>query len=382
MPLNYKFTPLLFLSLTICDVSFAQTDVNLNNAIRHDYVSPRALGMGDAFTAVADDHNVLFYNPAGLAFLKEGNMNLKLQAGATPEIATFSRDIQSATGKTSEAEKVTATTDVITRNYGKDFWFRPTVGGIWVRPLWGVAFIPLDSSLDLSVHQQTGPTLNVEVYQDSTLAYGTARTFFKKSLAVGITAKAVHRGYVGKAVPATELVINSEYFSKKDAKEGLTVDADVGAMYRPRFFPNWVKPTWSVVVRNVADYGFKKNFHLIDANSGEPPKLDRRVDVGSDWATDPFWVFTPHFTLDVRDIGHRRFTLLKGVHVGAELLWDVAWWLKGGYRIGFSQGYLTAGVSAQFSWFRLDVATFGEELGTSGAKKENRRYILAASLDF
>ncbi|MGE3973002.1 MAG: hypothetical protein AB7F59_00600 [Bdellovibrionales bacterium] len=371
-----------FLALSISHQVWAQTNVNLNNSIRHDYISPRALGMGDAFTAVADDHNTLFYNPAGLAFLQEGNLNLKLQAGATPEVMNFTRDLQSATGKPTETEKVNATTDLITQNFGKDYWARPSVGGIWVRPLWGVAFIPLDTSIDLAIHQQTGPTLNVEVYQDSTLAYGTARTFMDKKLAVGVTAKAIYRGYVGKAVQATELVVNSEYFSKKDAKEGMTIDADVGALYRSPFFTDKVKPTFSAVLRNVADYGFKRNFHLIDANSEEPPKLDRRLDLGSNWEFGNWWIFAPRVTLDVRDIGHRFWTFRKGLHVGVELDWLISWWLKGGYRMGLSQGYLTAGASAQFSWFRLDLATFSEELGTSNAKKENRRWILSASLDF
>jgi len=36
----------------------------------------RAMGMGNAFTAVADDASALWYNPAGIAFMKGGNLML------------------------------------------------------------------------------------------------------------------------------------------------------------------------------------------------------------------------------------------------------------------------------------------------------------------
>jgi hypothetical protein len=50
--------------------------------------------------------------------------------------------------------------------------------------------------------------------------------------------------------------------------------------------------------------------------------------------------------------------------------------------VGLGQGYLSAGIGAQLAWFRLDAATFGEEVGTSSAKRENRYYIAKMSLDF
>jgi hypothetical protein len=34
--------------------------------------------MGDAFVAVANDYNALFYNPAGLARLESGEVNLSM----------------------------------------------------------------------------------------------------------------------------------------------------------------------------------------------------------------------------------------------------------------------------------------------------------------
>lgn len=48
------------------------------------YLSGRALGMGDAFVALSDDYNALYYNPAGLARLNtplDAGMSLKFDMG-------------------------------------------------------------------------------------------------------------------------------------------------------------------------------------------------------------------------------------------------------------------------------------------------------------
>jgi len=378
----YRNIFLLCLLFATSTYAASSADSSLTNNIRHEYVSPRALGMGDAFTAVADDHNVLFYNPAGLAFLTESDLNLKLQGGIADGTYNFTQDMKAALDKSTDSEKVSAVTTLLQNNYGKDYWLRPTIGGIYAKPRWGMAFIPIDFDLTLSLHQQVGPTLNVEAYQDSTLAFGYAWLMDQDKLGIGILPKAVYRAYVGKAVPAGEMLVNSEYFTKQDAQEGLTFDMDVGVMHK---LNNWgiVKPTVSFVARNIVDYGFKQNLHLIDGNSAsEPPTLGRRFDLGTAWEFPNWGMFSPKATLDMRDMGHKYWTWWKGLHMGAEFMFDAAWWARAALRGGFSQGYISAGGSVVFAWFRLDVATWGEEMGTSNARRQNRRYIFSASLDF
>jgi len=58
-----------------------------------------------------------------------------------------------------------------------------------------------------------------------------------------------------------------------------------------------------------------------------------------------------------------------------------SWW-KGQYRVGYSQGYMTAGLSALFTIFNLDLVTYAEELGTKNTPLENRYYMLKASMNF
>lgn len=360
----------------------------LDYTIHQEYTSTRALGMGNAFTAVADDHSALFYNPAGLARRDNGQLRMLLRGGMDDKYLPLLDDIEKVSKIEDETEKQAAMAALLQKNYGKHYYFRiPTIGGIWVRPGWGFAFIPADLSVDIAIHQQIGPTLNVNGYLDSTLAYGYAKDYswFGKSnrFSLGATVKAIHRANISQAILAAELAADSDIFDKKEANEGLTIDADIGTLFTPRVGKNaFFKPTYAFVVRNIADYGFTTNFHMIDKDSNEPPKLQRRLDFGSKFQLPTFWVFDPHFQLDVRDVLHSNWTWKKGVHAGAEMYWKMYNWWKGHWAVGINQGYWTAGLGMRMAIFQLDIASFGEEVGTSSVPKESRRYMAEMSLDF
>jgi hypothetical protein len=132
----------------------------------------------------------------------------------------------------------------------------------------------------------------------------------------------------------------------------------------------------------VLDYGFKTNLHLLDPNSGEPDRLQRRIDVGSAFDLPDWWIWRSRFAFDVRDILHDNWTFSKGVHMGAEFLWKVKSWFQGGWRFGINQGYFTAGFSGDFAVFRLDLVTYAQEVGTSDSPKASRIYMTKMSMDF
>lgn len=360
----------------------------LDFTIHQEYTSTRALGMGNAFTAVADDHSALFYNPAAMARREDGHLRMMLRGGIDGEYLDLLDEIDKAQKLPTETEQVDAMIALLEKNYGNHYYFRiPTMGAIWVRPNWGIAFIPADLSIDIGIHQQIGPMLNVNGYLDSTLAYGYARYFdwFGKSnqFSMGATVKGIHRISVSEAISAGELAGDSEVFDAKKANEGFTVDLDIGTLWTPRVGENaFLKPTYAIVVRNLLDYGFTTNFHVVDKESGEPPPLKRRLDFGSKFQLPKFWVFDPHVAFDIRDFLHENWTLKKGFHAGAELYWKMFNWWKGHWSVGMNQGYWTAGFGARMAIFQLDVCSYGEEVGTTDVPKESRRYMAELSLDF
>jgi hypothetical protein len=358
--------------------------------IHQEYTSTRALGMGNAFVAVVDDHSALFYNPAALALRKDSQLRLFLRAGLDSDVIPFYNKIKDADGSDQLANQ-TAIDSAIEQNYGEHLYFRaPTIGAVLVRPHWGLAIIPVDLDVDFGLERSVGASVFVNAFLDSTVAWGYGNTvkvpWFnhkKYPVQLGTTVKFIHRAYYSDVVQDAQLADNEPLVDLSNAMEGSTIDMDIGALYQIPVSENAkFKPTLGATVRNVADYGFPIKTRWLNPNALPPPRLQRRLDVGVKVGLPNWWVFDPKIALDIRDISYTTWTPLKGLHAGAELYWKMYNWWKGHWNVGINQGYWTAGVGARMAIFQLDIASWGEEVGTSGAPEESRRYILEASLDF
>ncbi len=371
-----------------------QADQVPDYTIHHNYISARALGMGGAFVALADDYSAIFYNPAGLTRLDEGNMNMFISAGADKDILKFTGDLKTAASNTNGPNNtvdVTPIANLINQNYGKHFSSRiPSAGLLYARPNWGIAIIPVDLSLELEVHQAAGPSATVVATQDSTVAFGYAHELIKglDRFSVGLTAKGIYRAYYNKSFLALDLAQNSNLLTATDAQEGLAIDGDVGAIYSfhesSHGVFHYIKPSVALTVQNVAGGNFTAaNYHLIShAPNAAPPHDQRRLNVGTLFELPSWWVFKSRFLFDETDIGHDNWTFKKGSHLGAEFRWKVKTWFQGAWRAGFNQGYWTAGFTGLFAVFQLDVLSYGEEVGPSSNPYQSRRYMVRTSLDF
>lgn len=354
--------------------------------------------MGDAFVAVANDYSAIFYNPAGLARRTDGEVNLSLDVAGSTSFQKFSKDLEDAqhTG-TTDAEKQAAVLGVLDKTYGKTFSLRTApASGIWVRPGWGFAVIPADVSVELNVHKQVGPAVSARIYADTTLAYAYAKDFAwfdNARFSMGITGKFVNRAYGSKALSVTELAVDSNVFKKEDLREGYTADADIGALYTPELPDEGVwsairlaRPTFGAVVHNLGETGFSHSFKFINKtplpDALPPEKLYRVLDLGSKWEYPSMWIFGGRGVLDIRDIGHPDFNWKKGLHAGLEFDWTVASWWKGQYRVGFSEGFYTAGLSALLGIFNMDVVTYADNVGTYSNPRESRMYMVKLNMNF
>lgn len=394
LDMNQIFFLLIIGILTLNAPTYAQEGVHTR--IHHQYQSLRAMGMGDAFIANANDYSALFYNPAALAKRDSGQLNMSLEVGASANFPGFYKDIDDLQKKTfvNDTEKYNAYADFLKKYYGNTFFVRTGLfEAIWARPGWAIGFIPLDFTLEYQIHNQAAPALNVRAYADTTLAYGYGADMkgnYGGRLSWGSTLKFINRGYANRQVNALDLVADSKTLKQEDLRDGYTVDADVGFLYTPDIPSEGLfsifqlaKPTFGLVGRNLADYGFGQSFKLINKTQVEAPeKLNRVFDVGAKFEYPSFWIFGGRGEVDFRDLGHPNNTLRRSFHLGFEFDWTVTSWWKGHYRVGVNQGYPTAGISALLFVFNLDVATYGEDVGSFDNPKENRVYILKTNLDF
>lgn len=363
--------------------SFAQEALYFG--IHQQFMSTRAMGMGNAHVAVADDENALFYNPAGTLRKTDRKMNFFLKAGADPDIKDFMDDLDAA-----EGQSTTQIANLIESKYGQHYSLRaPSLGFIWATPKWSFAFIPADVTVEMGLQEVVGPSINLVAFQDTTLAYSRAWNFKKVQygrLDYGATAKLIYRGHLDKIVNLVDIQ-TGKVLEEEDSNEGMTLDFDFGMLWQlPEYssgFFSYFQPTFGMNIRNVLDYGYFSNLGLYaDDKNGDPEKLHRVIDVGSAFKLPKWWLWSTQLAIDVRDILHPNWTIEKGVHAGLEFNWEMYSWWKGGWRVGMNQMQWTAGFTGQLWVCKLDLSTFGRIVGTSSQPTKDRVYMLTASIDF
>ena len=375
----------------------AYSGETINLSIHRKWESPRALGMGGAIVAAADDYNALYMNPAGLATLETWYLNMSLaQLSFATDIFSILNDISNADSPSSpgETDPTQTTIEALQAAYGTFHSFRATMlEGILVGPNYGIGVAPLVASAEISIHKQGTPAFNMDFYLDTIISYGQADEYAwleDAQITLGWTAHLINRAQVSKSINSVELVARSDdLFSTADAREGITLDADVGIMYTPEIpeegifsILRWAKPTFGAVVRNVLDYGFSLDANVYNPGENkQPDPLYRRLDIGTKWEYPEFWIFGGRGVMDFRDIGHPNANIAKTIHLGFEFDWTVFSWWNGQYRVGINQGYWTAGFTWLFTVFKLDFATWGEEVLTTSNPKESRRFLIKLNID-
>lgn len=363
--------------------------------IHRHYQSARALGMGDAFVAVADDYSAIFYNPAGLARIKSSQVNLSMDISMTTAFSNFYSDLTGIGSIDDPADQSAAYIDLFQKNFGNIYGGRGGLfHGTWVTDNWGVAILPMDVALEMTVHNNAFPSLSTRLIADSTIAVGYGDTVRNDHLGGklewGVTGKFVNRNYLNADLNVADLVVDSTLFRRTDMVEGYALDADIGLLYSPFLSEGLVgdlfrlaRPTFGVVLRNALGGEFKNSLNILNNGStGQPEKMERVIDIGTRWEYPEVFIFSGRGVMDFRNIGHSQYSLKKGLHLGFEFDWRMASWWNGQYRFGLSQGYLTTGLSALFGVFRLDLVTYGEETGTEAQPRESRSYMARFNMDF
>ena len=348
-------------------ILFIYNDVSMLSAkeLPAFYRGIRPLGMGDAFTAVSDDENALFYNPAGLrsqSAEKEVellNPLFELSEGSIDLI----KDLSDLDGT-----NAASVTSFLNKNIGKHQHLRVRLFPHLLVPPFAIGILAQGTG-DMEIRNPVFPEVETNLRMDVGLVVGGARDF-GRGLLGGITGKYIQRKGLIKTYTAVDIA-GSSFDPEKDLNDRSDFAFDLGGMaHLSEWTPleKW-DPTVGIVLQNITNLDFEESgIHPMQLNLGA--------------AIHPEIGFVKSVVaLDFVDIAQRLGTdddLVKRTHLGAEFKFPKVLSL----RLGFNQGYFSGGVTLDFWILRLDFATFSEELGTFAGQRADRRTLAQLSLGF
>jgi hypothetical protein len=328
------------------------------------YRGSRPMGMGGAFTAISDDENALFYNPAGLNRIKPGEGKIVL----LNPMLVLNRPAMDVINKISD--KLTKDPiDALSPHIGQNMHANlMTSMPYWVRHNFGLAVMFPNVTNNTTLRRNIALEAKERAIIDSGLLVSMSHGFLQDRLSVGATLKFLVRGAGDVTMNAVQLYTKKGIAFKDIGGYGFGVDADLGAMYTFNKVAFFI-PTIAMSINNIGATKFPTRFEDSGYDLPDSYRLKRSLSLGSKFELPNAWRFTKWLVaFDINDIGLGG-SLFKKIHLGTEAwLFDFF-----GLRGGINQGYLTFGLTLDIPVMQVDFYTYAEELGNSVGTKGDRR---------
>ncbi len=335
--------------------------------VQHLRNSIRALGMGNAFIAVANDESALFYNPAGLESVKNYTFEF-VSVAVTANQSLL--DIANADGTDS-----TATLGSIT---GGKIYSEANVSLMsFTAPGWGWSLFG-SLVIDPGVHNPVVPYFDVSGFVQSGAAVGFSMNFMDQLLDIGVGLKSVSRTGIRTEVHIVDF-LDDDFADniQDDFVEGTKQQAiDVGVIYHLESIYNF-QTKFGAVMKNIGGMDF-----------GSTGKFPTTIDLGVASESE-FVGLDMLLAADVVDIGFKNTpvkSLKRNFNIGAELGMFMR---NNGHhalssRFGMKGGYPSKGftINPPYLPITIDYAEWSEEIGTYGGSNRDERKSLQLAINF
>lgn len=399
-----------FVSLTVAGMTVSSLYASEPSSVP---LFVRPLGMGGAFTAVADDYNIFSFNPAGMVQRTGAEVTiLEIAPGVsedTMEAYDFIKDnendltdfdtlpvnrqIQLITEIRNDISKLNPR--VYVAGNVASFVSGPRFLGMPVHVGFGALFVA-----DLRFKLNTSllvPNISYEVNNDFLIPVSVAHRWnapfrIPGRISFGATGKLLRRMNVSQERVS---VAQLDDLDVPPLSEGHAVGLDLGTLYQPTDRTNI-----GMMVRDA--FGTKIKFKKIDAEEGYPEVAEREsvikpeTNIGAAFVPEKFlWLIPTNdrwtFSADIQDIlkddehvlferGFRKpfgENLPTHTRLGAEFRY---WFLR--FRGGAYQGYPTFGLGLDIPFLKLDYAYYSRELGALAGDLRQGNHIVSLALRF
>jgi hypothetical protein len=332
------------------------------------YSGARGLAMGGAQIATVNDETALLVNPAALGKLRDfygtildpeidvsNNVNsINKGSGITnPFKIEDLKDPLNASRDTYYHAKAQIFPSMVARNFGI---------GLYGNYL-------LDGEMNTA-----GTNLDMYYRSDLALALGYNFRFFDGRIKLGFNAKLINRIEVENHTidPSGSLDMQTV-----GATEGTGLSNDVGLIMTAPW--DWL-PTISAVAHDIGNTTFDKSSGLRMTTTNRPNVVKQDVDVAM--ALFPIHAnkVRSTWTIEYRGLltGSDETDKAKLIHAGMEFNFADIFFVRAGYN----QRYFTGGLELASERFQFQLTSYGEEIGTDTAPREDRRTVFKAAFRF
>jgi hypothetical protein len=338
-----------------------------NNEWFDAYNNTRSKSMGGASVALTSDETSLYRNAANLGSIRESYGTL-----IDPEFEGSSKFLSQVTSKsTGKVFEVSEIMSILGSNLGQYYHAKAQLTPSLIKRNIGIGLLYRNEvSAEMNA---TGTNLDLRYQSDIGAVLGINFRLFDGRIKVGGSVKAFSRiEVVNAALPVagpTDLATIGS--------EGLAYSFDGGILFQA---PWTYIPTLGVVVKDIGGTKFDKQDGLrLKANS-RPATVPQSVDA----AISIFPIYgnglRSVWTLEYSDVTNSRNDTdnAKRVHAGIEINARDLFF----FRVGYNQRYWTAGFEISAEKFQWQVGSYGEEIGTEQAPREDRRLSTKISLRF
>lgn len=341
----------------------------------------RPLAMGNAYVAVADDFNALFYNPAGLARIKKWDgefLNPALEI--SKNFQTLINDFRDTSDEGGTFSHILG---VIEKNAGEDqhvsFQWTPHL----IFPNFGFG-MGLQMNVSAAWHRQIA--VDLDVGPDIVLPVAVAYNFLDDRLSLGASVKFRARMGLQHLLSLEDIqAIRSKKNDDDDADSnedgpslddyvfaGTGIGGDIGLLFTP---VKTMEPTIGISLTDIGGTSFSTPDLGGTQAPGAPntvlPSLNlglslKPVQVGR------MYVLT---SMDMHSI-NQPYSYSRKLHFGSEIGYGS--FLK--IQAGLHQGYFTGGFQFDIGLLNLRLITYAVEAGNYAGSNENRRYAIQLKL--
>jgi hypothetical protein len=328
------------------------------------YQGIRQMGMGGASVAVVNDETSLLLNPIGLGRLRVPYITL-----IDPEVTTNNKSVSSVQSLALDATNVEEIYPELANQLDERYFVRTQLFPSYVDRHYGFGVLFKDEIT--ATRSSATQFMNLNYVSDWVGVFGLNKSFYGGVIKVGAAGRWVDRvQYIGTLDPAVD-GLNM----KTLAVQGAGLGADLGVSLSS---PTAWLPTLSVMVKDIGDTSFGMSSGMRDyLTTGDPTKVPMTMDVAV--AVFPIWskISRGTFTIEYDDVLESGDTTQK-LHAGVEVNLADRFYFRGGYN----RGYFTTGFEWNTPFLQLQLAYYGEEVGTEADPQQDQRYAFKAVLRF